>query len=302
MRLLKPGILALIGAVTIWGSTFVVTKFLMNDIGPLLIIGLRLFISLLALTPFALRRGFRWKMVSEKQYWLYGLTGVTLYFVLSNIGLARSTSANAALIQAAIPAFIAIFSVIFLHEKISGQRAIGICLSIFGVLLVSGMPSPSGDSMLFGNLLILGSIIAWSVYNIQGKKFFSNTDPLAATTASFFTGWFLLLPFVFWEITQTGFPEITPISWLSISYLGIAGSALGYFLWNFGLQSVDASIAGPFINLIPIIGLIFAILVGDQVSLIQITGGLIAIFGVLIAQDLFKFKKGTVHENPGSTD
>jgi drug/metabolite transporter (DMT)-like permease len=300
MKVLKPGILALIGAVTIWGSTFVITKFLMNDIGPFMVVGLRLIISLLVITPFAMRRGFRWKMIFEKQFLLFGLTGVALYFGFANTGLARSTAVNAALIQAANPAAVALFSIIFLQEKISLQRSIGIGLSILGVLLISGIPSADGQSTLVGNLLIVGSVIAWAVYTVQGKKLTGNTDPLAATTASFFTGLLWLMPFIAYELLQTGFPLITPLSWLGITYLGIVASALAYFLWNDALRSMDASIAGPFINLIPIIGLIFAILVGERISVIQIIGGLIAIFGVLITQNILNFSKGMVHENPGS--
>jgi drug/metabolite transporter (DMT)-like permease len=105
---LQPGILALIGSVTIWGSTFVITKFLMNSIGPFMVVGIRLVISLLIITPIALRRGFHWRMILQKDYLLFGLTGVALYFGLANTGLDRTTAANAALIQAANPAAVAL--------------------------------------------------------------------------------------------------------------------------------------------------------------------------------------------------
>jgi drug/metabolite transporter (DMT)-like permease len=273
----------------------------MNDIGPFIIIGLRLSIALLVIMPFAIRRGFHWGMILEKQYIFYGLTGIALYFGLSNTGLVRSTSANAALIQAANPAVVALFSVWYLQEKISWQRGIGIFLSVCGVLLISGVPSITGESMVAGNLLIFGSVIAWSAYTIQGKKLTGHADPLAATAAGFFTGLVWLVPFMAGEIWQTGIPRITPSAWLAVIYLGIFASALGYFLWNNALRSVDASIAGPFINMIPIIGLLFAVLVGEQISVIQISGGLIAIIGVVITQNILNFSKGLLHENPDSS-
>jgi drug/metabolite transporter (DMT)-like permease len=302
MKSMKPGILALLGAVTIWGSTFVITKFLLSDIGPFMVIGLRLTISLLVITPFAMRHGFHWKMIVEKRFLLFGLTGIALYFGLSNTGLDRSTAANAALIQAANPAAVALLSVMFLQEKITWQRAMGIGLSILGVLLISGIPSTDGQSTLVGNLLIVGSVIAWAIYTVQGKKLTGNTDPLAATTASFYTGLIWLAPFIFLELRQSGFPFISPLSWLAIAYLGIFASALAYFLWNDALRSVDASIAGPFINLIPIIGLIFSILVGERIFTIQIIGGLIAITGVFFTQNILNFSKGKANENPGPSD
>jgi len=274
----------------------------MNDIGPFMLVGLRLTISLLAITPFALRRGFQWKMIFEKQFLLYGLTGIALYYGLSNVGLEKSTAANAALISAANPAAVALLSIIFLQEKISWQRAIGIGLSILGVLLIAGIPSSGGQSMLIGNLLLIASVIAFAVYTIQGKKLTGNVESLAATTASIYAGLIWLTPFIAFEFRKTGFPIISPISWLAIAYLGIFASALAFFLWNDALRSLDASIAGPFINLIPILGLFFAVLAGEQISAIQIIGGLIAIIGVVITQNILNFPKGMVHENPGSSD
>lgn len=294
----QPGILALIVCVSIWGSTFVITKFLMDSIGPFMVIGLRLVISLIVLTPLALRRGFLWKMIFEKEYLLFGLTGVALYFGLANTGLDRTTAANAALIQAANPAAVALLSVLVLNEKITRQRAFGILLSIIGVLLVSGVPSEDGNATLSGNLLMIGSVIAWAVYTIQSRKMTNDVEAIVSTTASFFTGLLWLLPFIGWEYAQRGMPLLTPISWVWLVYLGVIASALAYFLWNYALNSVEASLAAPFINLIPIIGLILSILVGETVSSIQILGGLIAISGVLITQNIHFLRKGSLHENP----
>jgi len=300
-NLKEPGILALIVSAIIWGSTFVITKSLMTSIGPFMVISMRLIISLIVITPIALHRGFRWKMIIEKDYMLFGLTGVALYFGLANTGLSLSTAANAALIQAANPAIVALFSILLLKEHITRQRALGITLSIVGVLLVSGVPSGSQESTLIGNLLILGGVVAWSVYIIQSRKISSDVDPMVSTTASFYTGLFWLMPFTLWEISTKGLPVISPLSWAALIYLGLVASALAYFLWNYALNSMEASEAAPFINLIPIIGLILSILVGESVSFIQILGGLIAIIGVLITQDIHLFSRGGLNENPGST-
>ncbi len=298
---LQPGILALIGSVTIWGSTFVITKALFDTIGPFTVIGIRLVISLLVLIPLAMRRGFHWNMIIQKKYLLYGLTGVALFFGLSYVGLDRSTAGNAALIQAANPAAIALFSFLILKEKISVQRASGIMVSIIGVLLVSGSPSEKGNSTIVGNLLLIGGVIAWAMYTVQGKKLPKTIDTMTTTTVSFITGLLWLVPFILWELSQTGLPEIGLNSWVALIYLGLVASALAFFLWNFGLETVEASLAAPFINLIPIIGLLFSLFVGETISTIQILGGLIAIIGVLITQNIHPFSKGALHENPDST-
>lgn len=274
----------------------------MTSISPFVVVSLRLIISVLALTPFAISKGFRLKMIFRKDYILYGLTGIALYYGPATIGLSLSSSANAALIQAIIPAVVALLSVLILKEKLSTPHAFGIGLSIAGILLVSGNPSGSGQWTLVGNLLIIASVISWSFYNIQSHQLPDNVDPIVSTTASFYTGLLFLLPFTGWEITRTGLPHITISAWGALAYLGVVASALAYFLWNLGLSKMDASLAAPFINLIPIIGLALSILTGESVSIIQLSGGLVAIVGVLITQDLLNFKRGALDENPGSSN
>jgi drug/metabolite transporter (DMT)-like permease len=150
--------------------------------------------------------------------------------------------------------------------------------------------------------LIIASVVSWSVYNIQSHRLPDDVDPIVSTTASFYSGTLILLPFAGWEIARTGFPAISLPAWGALAYLGVIASALAYFLWNLGLSKMDASLAAPFINLIPIIGLALSILTGEPVSLLQITGGLIAIVGVLITQDLLNFNRGMADENPGTTN
>ncbi len=298
---IQPGIPALIGSVTIWASTFVITKSLMDTIGPITVIGIRLVISLLVLIPISFRHGFQWRMLFQKRFLLYGLTGVAIFFSFSNYGLKLSTSGNAALIQAANPAAIAFFSFVLLKEQISRQRAGGIMLSIIGVLLVSGVPAGNGNSTIIGNILLLGSVIAWAIYTVQGRNLPETLAPITTTTVSFFAGLLWLIPFIAYELFTTGVPTIDSLSWAALIYLGVAASALAFFLWNYGLESVEASQAAPFINLIPIIGLFFSFLAGEQIEFIQILGGLIAIAGVLITQGIHPFSRGYIRENPSSS-
>lgn len=297
---IQTGLAALFGSIFIWASTFVITKSLMDSIGPMTIIGLRLLIALTILLPLSIQAGFHWSMLLKKHFFFFGLTGIALYFGFANIGLKLSTSGNAALIQAANPAAIALFSYLVLKEQISRQRAGGIILSIIGVLIVSGVPAEGGTSTFIGNLLLLGSVIAWALYTVQGKKLPETITPLISTTVSFLTGLIWLMPFIILELLFSGIPVLTPDSWAALAYLGIAASALAFFLWNFGLESVEASLAAPLINLIPIIGLFFSFLAGEKIVFIQILGGLIAITGVLITQGIHPFPKGTPRENPGS--
>jgi drug/metabolite transporter (DMT)-like permease len=61
-------------------------------------------------------------------------------------------------------------------------------------------------------------------------------------------------------------------------------SALPIFLWNYALRYVPASAAALYINLVPVVGLVSALLVGERVGAAQLVGGALAVAGVLLGE------------------
>jgi hypothetical protein len=67
-----------------------------------------------------------------------------------------------------------------------------------------------------------------------------------------------------------------------VAYLGAVASALPIFLWNYALRYVPASAAALYINLVPVLGLVPALLFGERVGAAQLVGGALAVAGVLL--------------------
>jgi drug/metabolite transporter (DMT)-like permease len=157
---------ALVAAMTVWGSTFVVTETILEEVGSFAIAALRYGIGLVCLLPFAYRRGFRLRLALEPTFLLFfGLTGVALYYGLQNLALVYISAANAALISAGIPWAAALLALLFIKERIPRARLFGIALSVFGVLLVGGtVPSGGGSAALLGNALMVVAVVAYGAY------------------------------------------------------------------------------------------------------------------------------------------
>jgi drug/metabolite transporter (DMT)-like permease len=280
-------ILALLCAMIVWGSTFIVTKILLEESGPFFVTVGRFLIGLAVLLPFAYREGFHFGLALRPGFLLFGLTGVALFFGLQNLGLLFTSAGNAALMQAGIPAATAVLAYLFLNERIPRMRLFGIGLSVLGVLLVSGTTPTGGAPLsLLGNALIVGSVLAYGAYATQGKALRTGDRyPAAvATAASFAAGLILLSPFLVGELLLVGTPELSLWGWLILLYLGVGASALTLFLWNFALRYVEATAAAIYINLIPVIGLLFSLAFGETVSTVQLLGGTLAIAGVLLSE------------------
>jgi drug/metabolite transporter (DMT)-like permease len=94
---------------------------------------------------------------------------------------------------------------------------------------------------------------------------------------------FFLAPAALVEVAVDRAPTFSTGGVAGLLYLALAASALTFYLWNLGLRSVDASVAGTFINLVPVLGFVFGIASGESIAPIQIVGGVVALSGVWIA-------------------
>jgi drug/metabolite transporter (DMT)-like permease len=280
-------VLALLVSMAVWGSTFVVTKSVLDEAGPFAVAVLRFGIGLLVLLPFAYRRGFRVRLALEPAFLLFGFTGVVLYFGLQNLALVFTSAANAALISAGVPVAAALLARAFLKERIPLPRLFGIGLSVIGVLLVSGTtPSGGGTGALLGNALMVVAVVGYGAYGVQGRAMRGGEryPAVVATTASFAAGLLFLLPLAAGEALLFGAPELGARGWLVVAYLGAVASALAMFLWNHALRYVPASAAALYINLVPVVGLGFALLFCERVGAAQLVGGALAVGGVLLGE------------------
>lgn len=192
-----------------------------------------------------------------------------------------------------------LLSVLLLKERVSRLQLLGIGLSIAGLLLVTGSSlNREGLAPPVGNLLVFGSVVAWAAYTFQGKKLVSTFPWLVVTTASISAGILWLLPLAISELWLQGMPHLHGDGLVQLLYLGGASSALGYGLWNYGLRFLDASQAAPYINLIPVVGLILSIIVlNEPPSLIQVGGGALTLCGVWLSNMGQGHSADSVHQH-----
>jgi drug/metabolite transporter (DMT)-like permease len=107
--------------------------------------------------------------------------------------------------------------------------------------------------------------------------------PLVSTAAGAGSALLFLVPLSMGEMAVTGLPDPTIGSVAGILYLGLLASAAAYLLWNHALTQVDAAFAAPFVNLVPIIGIALALILGETITPMQLAGGGIVGLGVWLS-------------------
>src|SRR5688572_21098680 len=171
MRGRPLSIILILIAVLIWGIAYVVTKSGLSELPPMLFALLRYCVASLLLVPLALARGGLAKLpkpVPWKTLLLMALNGIALYYILFNLALTYTTASQTALIQSAFPAIMAIMAVIWLHERLTRRRILGIVLAVAGVVLIVArtQPGASARDPLIGNALAFATVLLWSAYTI----------------------------------------------------------------------------------------------------------------------------------------
>lgn len=111
---------------------------------------------------------------------------------------------------------------------------------------------------------------------------------LLATTAATSASVLLSLPFAATEIAIQGPPQWTAQTVAAVVYLGVLAQAAAYALWNLALNFLDASVAGRYVNLAPVVGVILALAVGETMTALQILGGLTVASGVWLNREIVR--------------
>jgi len=284
------GLSSIIFVMIVWGSSYPVTKVIINDVPPLTLAFLRC--SLGAITLLALF--FISKDKPVKAYltdvpWLaiicMGLTGVTGFYFFFNLSAQLTSASVGSLIQGFIPVCIALFAAIFLKEKLSVAQIAGIIISLIGVTLIGFLAPNNNDvpNSTKGNLYMIIAIVAWGAYTIISKRV-AHLNPFLITSLSTLAGSLFLLPAAMVENRVHGWPAIHSNSWLVILYLGAISSGVCYLLYNQSLKMLTAAQVGNFANLDPVVGLIIALVfLHDRVNLLQIAGAVLVLGGIILS-------------------
>jgi drug/metabolite transporter (DMT)-like permease len=286
--------LLLFATVCIWAVNLVVIKNVIgSELQPIAFTALRFILGAIILLPLlrsltpaerAVSGLDRWKIIG------LGLIGNALYQVLFITGLANTLPTNAALILATPPIFIALIGAIFKLEKLTWLAWLGILMSFGGITLVilgnaPGETTSSAPRPLFGDLMTLGAAIMWALYTLLAAPVLKRHAPLKLTALTVAVGAVPLAVIATPAFVTTDWANVSVTVWLGVLYCGGIALALGYIMWNRGVQQVGAARTAVYSNLTPVLVALLAWLVrGDPVTIYHVVGAVIILTGITLTR------------------
>ena len=215
---------------------------------------------------------------------LCGLTGVAINQLMFFKGLALTFPINASLIMILVPMIVMVIAAIFLKERISKFKILGIISGLGGaaVIILTGT-SLADLSISKGDSFILINAISYSIYLILVKTLMAKYEPFTVMRWVFFFGFLMVLPFGAHQLDDVQWTTLPNIVWFSILYVLIGTTILTYLLNAIALRIAAVTLVSTYVYLQPLLATGIAIMAGkDELTPNKLLAGALIFIGVYL--------------------
>jgi drug/metabolite transporter (DMT)-like permease len=282
--------LLLLAAVVMWGWTFIATKILVAELGPVEIFGLRLAIGLPFLGGLLIVRRVPLRFSrADLRALVLGGGVLTLHVVVQIVGLRTTTATNTGWMISVSPLVMAVLSWLFLGERIGWNGVAGIAIATAGVLVLVSRGAPADLQWLqsTGDWLVLASAHTWAIYTVITRDLSRRRHPLTITFG------ILLIAAALTTVLFAASADVSQVRSLSVRglvallYLAIPGLVIGQWFWQEGVAKLGAAQAGMYLYIEPLATVALAVpLLGEPFGPSTVVGGGLVLAGVYVGQRL----------------
>jgi drug/metabolite transporter (DMT)-like permease len=179
-----------------------------------------------------------------------------------------TTATNASLVAASQPIVTALVAWLMLKDRLGKLQLLGVVSATAGiVLMVSRMQWSVIANLSFnpGDAIMLASVFFYAFYTINLHRWLRGVHPLVMLFLASITGSLLLIPATVAEAHFVGTMNITLTTMGAILFMAVVPTVIATTMWNASLGVVGPNRATIFMNLLPIFGIMFGVLLLDEV-------------------------------------
>ncbi len=272
----------------LFGLNFAASKVILGHFPPVLWSSVRMGLAavLMFLTSFLIvpkdQRKTDFKFLS--QAFFYGFFGMVLSQTFFMVGLKNTTTTNGAILNTLVPIFTLLVAIMLGKERLTVNRAFGFVVAVMGVLVLRNFEDfQSSGATLMGDLFMILNCISLAIF------FTISRDFLRQHSAFWVTAWMFLFGTVligilgyqdFHLLLETPFD--TELKY-AVAYNVIGATMITYFLNSWTLKRVSASSVAVFVYFQPVIAVLYAWLVQNEIPTTRTIVSIMFIFcGVMI--------------------
>lgn len=282
-----PRIIAIseaLGVTIILGSTLVLVKLVLNNLGPLTITAFRYSLAFMLLIPFLLLRGGLGRY--PYSLWMrFILLGVSFYVIGNGalyLGLKFIPATTGSLLMSSVPLIVMLAGVFFLRETPTQVQFAGLAVVVLGSAVFFSPGLRSGEPL---GLAIVGiGLIGNAAFEILGREVQQKqlTNTLTLTAIPLIVGSIMLMPLA---LLIEGLPKAPLSIWGLIFLLAGLNTAGVYALMNHALKVLAAFEMAVIVNLTPLLTALWSwLLLSEKPQMIQVVGILVVISGIILVE------------------
>ena len=278
----------------IWGSSFILIKKSLEHFNPYEVGALRVLIAGIILLPLAILNIRKFPKKNLKWLILAAVTGNFIPMFLFPIAETEVSSSIAGIINSMMPIFVIIVGALLWKFQTTKRQVIGVIISFTGACILAFSGGEGGEFKLIPILLLLLATLFYAISTTTVKSKLS--DVPAKILSAFVFSFVLILPSVIALVFAGFFNNLQVNSGLweglgFVSLLSIFGTGLAMML-NYKLLSVSTPLFASTVTLLmPVVAIIWGLLDGEKLTLMQGFGGVIILAGLIFLRQMPAAKK-----------
>jgi drug/metabolite transporter (DMT)-like permease len=273
----------------VWGSTFLAIRIGVHDVPPFLLAAMRFFVAGLVLYGWMVVKG---EPSPNRRQWMSIALLAVLIFVV-DYGLLfwaeqRVPSGLAAVMMATIPAFMALSEILFLQtQRLTIRLALALLIGIGGVAVLMSRSLNLGGAPVdsAGAVAIIIGAISWSIGSILTRKLPLPPSKVMSSGAQMLAGgvFLALAAAALGEFRSFHPSAVTRGAWISLLYLIVAGSIIGFTAYVWLIHHESPTKVGTYAYVNPVVAVLIGyFLGGEALGSRTILGTLCVLISVLV--------------------
>src|SRR6266849_653408 len=272
----------------VWGSTYLAIRVGVREVPPLLLAAMRFLVAGLVLYGWMVAKGER--SPNHRQWASVSLLAVLIFVI--DYGLLfwaeqRVPSGLAAVMMATIPVFMALSEIIFLRtQKLTARLALALLIGIGGVAVRVSRSLNLGGAPIdrVGALALIVASMSWSVASVLTRKLSLPPSKVMSSGAQMLAGgiFLALAAAALGEFRNFHPSSVSRGAWLSLLYLIVAGSIIGFTAYVWLIHHESPTKVGTYAYVNPVVAVLVGyFLGGEPLALRTIVGTALILISVL---------------------
>jgi drug/metabolite transporter (DMT)-like permease len=272
-----------------WAGNAIVGRLAAGHIPPVTLAFLRWALAFVLILPFAWKHLQRdWPAIRSRLGLMITLSvaGIGVFNTLQYWALEYTQALNTLLLQSAGPLIVAMWSLVLLGVRLTLAQAIGVLVSMMGVLVIllqGDLTALSNIQFNRGDLIFIVALVIFGYYPVLTLKR-PAMHGLSFVAFTFGCGAACLVPFLIWELFARPVMALDAKNLLSVVYVAVFPSTVAYLCFNRGVQLIGANRAAPFFHVVPVFGAVMAfVFLGERPQPFHFIGFALVLTGVYAA-------------------